>query len=68
MVDGSVTSYLKGNLVITISDATTEKPVWVGWMTEKIEDPERRDKSLKSFEKKVRRVVKRIMSRYPPKK
>lgn len=65
VMDGTVTSYLEGNLVITISDARTERPVWSAWTTEKIQDPNRLDKKVRSLEKQVRRIVKKLMSRYP---
>ena len=67
VVDGPLTAYLEGNLVITISDTGTDKPVWTAWTSVKVHEPDNPNKQVE-VDRKVTKAVKKLMARYPPKK
>ncbi len=59
VVDGSISSYQKGTLVITFSDPETRKPVWSAWTTAKVKNP---DRPKKQIDKSVRKMLRK----FPP--
>ncbi len=61
VMDGTMSSYVDGTLVITLTDAKTGKTVWTGWTTEKI-------KNVSNPHKQVRKMVRKLLGRFPPKK
>lgn len=60
VIEGSVQSYNRGTLMITVYDAETEKLVWSGWTTEKV-------KNRDHPEEQVGRAVRRLLKKFPPK-
>ena len=59
VVEGSIQSYTRGTLVITIQAALDGTPVWSAWTTETVKDPGKPDKQ-------IRKVIKKLLSRFPP--
>jgi len=69
VVDGPMRSYYDGTLVVTLSDAETGKPIWSGWTTRQLEGDEKHPVvDEEKLEKIVRKVTKKIMTRFPPRK
>lgn len=58
VVDGSISSFYRGTLVISISDGETGNPVWSGWTTDKIK------KQGEIDQQKVSKAVKKILRRF----
>ena len=59
VVEGNVSSYTRGTLVITIHEPGRETPVWSSWTTETIKNPGQP-------EKQIRKVVRKLLRRFPP--
>lgn len=59
VMEGGSSSYQEGTLMIRILDG--DEVVWTGWITDEISDPE-------SPEKQLRKAVKKILRKFPPKK
>lgn len=59
VIEGDITSYQRGTLVITITNPKTKKQVWNAWTTDKVKNP---DKPRKQIDK----TVKKMLRRFPP--
>lgn len=59
VIEGSISSYNRGTLVITIKDRETGNVVWTGWTTETIKDPNNPGKQ-------INRAVKKLLRQFPP--
>ncbi len=59
VMEGSINSYGRGTLIITIRDGETEMVVWSAWTTEKVKDPDNPDRQ-------VGRAVKKLLKKFPP--
>ncbi|MEE8522725.1 MAG: DUF4136 domain-containing protein [Thermoanaerobaculia bacterium] len=59
VIEGSVNSYNRGTLIISVRDGDSEKIVWSAWTTEKVKDPANPGKQ-------VDRAVKKLLKRFPP--
>ena len=60
VMEGSINSYLRGTLVISIHLEDLEHAAWSAWTTETVKDP-------KSAEKQIRKVVRKLLRGFPPK-
>ena len=61
VVEGSIRSYYRGTLVITITPNGAESPAWTGWTTEKV-------KNRGNVEGKIKKAVRKILRQFPPDK
>ena len=61
VVDGDISSYRKGTLIISISDSETGKSVWSAWTRNRIKNPQYPDKQID-------KAVKKMLARFPPRK
>lgn len=61
VVDGDISSYFRGTLIISVEDAAAGKTVWSAWTESKIENPE-------SPDKQVDKTVRKLLRRFPPKR
>ncbi len=59
VMEGSVNSFSRGTLIITVRDGKSQTVVWSAWTTEKVKDPGNPDKQ-------VDRAVKKLLKRFPP--
>ena len=59
VMEGGTSSYHEGTLMIRVLDASNGEVIWTGWVIEKIKNPNKPDKQ-------IRRVVKKILSSFPP--
>ena len=59
VAEGDISSYRKGTLIISVIDAGTGNRVWHAWTTRKVKDP-------KNPGKQVDKVVKKLLSSFPP--
>lgn len=59
VAEGDINSYREGTLIISILDAASGNRVWHAWTTKKIKDP-------KNPGKHVDKVVKKLLSSFPP--
>jgi hypothetical protein len=56
----------EGTLVIEILDAESREPVWIGWATEVIDDPDRLLQEPERLMRKIDKAVRRVVRRFPP--
>lgn len=59
VAEGDINSYRQGTLIISISDAGSGKRVWSAWTRNKVKNP-------KNPGSQVDKVVKKLLSRFPP--
>lgn len=59
VLEGGTSSYREGTLLIRMLEADSGDVVWTGWVTEKVKDS-------KNPQKRIERVVRRILKRFPP--
>ncbi len=60
VAEGDINSYRQGTLVISVLDAESGNRVWHAWTTRKVKNP-------KQPGKQVDKVVKKLLSSFPPK-
>ena len=60
VMEGTVNSYNRGTLIISVRDGESEKIVWSAWTTEKVKNPEH-------GEKQVDKAVRKLLRKFPPK-
>ena len=58
--DVSVTNYTEGTLFIDLIDARQGNVIWRGWATGAV------DQNTSNIEERLRKVVQKILDRYPP--
>jgi hypothetical protein len=51
-------SFGRSTLILTVRDGATDAPVWCGWTTEPLK--------TKKLERRVKKLIQRILSQYPP--
>jgi len=61
-----VRAYTEGTLVIEIYDGESREPVWIGWATEVVDDPDRLLEEPERLMRKIDKAVRRIVKRFPP--
>lgn len=61
VAEGDINSYRRGTLIISISDAETGKRVWSAWTRKKVKNP-------KTPGAQVDKVVKKLLSKFPPRR
>ena len=61
VMEGGISSYREGTLMIRILDGESGDLVWTGWVTSQVRNPEKP-------EKQIRRAVKKILKKFPPKR
>lgn len=61
VAEGDINTYRKGTLIISISDAASGKRVWSAWTRNKIKNP-------KNPDERIRRAVKKLLGKFPPRK
>ncbi len=61
VAEGDSSSYRKGTLIISISDAASGKRVWSAWTQEKVKNPNKNDQQ-------INRAVRKLLSKFPPQK
>ncbi len=59
VVEGDISSYRWGTLIIGINDAESGKAVWSAWTRNKIKDPQKP-------EKQINKSVKKLLGKFPP--
>ncbi len=56
---GDINSYRQGTLIITVTDAESDKSVWSSWTTNKL-------KGSQKPGKKIDKAVRKLLSKFPP--
>jgi len=60
VMDGGISSYREGTLLVRMLEGGSENVVWTGWVVDEVKDP---DKPARQ----IQRAVKRILKQFPPK-
>ena len=61
VAEGDISSYRKGTLIISISDAGTGKRVWSAWTRNRVKDPQNPGSQID-------KVVKKLLGKFPPRR
>ncbi len=59
VAEGDINSYRKGTLIISISEAGSDKRVWSAWTRNKVKNP-------KNPDSQINKAVKKLLSKFPP--
>ncbi len=61
VADGDINSYRKGTLIISISEAGSDKRVWSAWTRNKVKNP-------KNPDNQINKAVKKLLGKFPPRR